>query len=288
MNESRIIAGTMKWGAWGKKLSVLEQSTLIEHFIALGINRFDLADIYGNHTTEAEFGNALSQVGIERDAIQLISKCGIQLVDASRGVQRKHYDYSEKYIRQQVEQSLNHLQTDFLDVVLLHRPSPLMDPIEIGAIIQQLLAENKIKKMGVSNFTATQLSLLQTTCPIAINQLEISLLQPNALFDGTLDFHRVNGLATQAWKPLGDFHALISTPQGHRLKEVMINFTKRYACSEEQVLLAWLLKHPANISPVIGTTNVQRIKEAQEAILIELTTDDWFELLAASTGKDVA
>lgn len=284
MNESRIIAGTMKWGAWGKKLSVLEQSSLIEHFLALGINRFDLADIYGNHTTEAEFGNALSQVGIERDSIQLISKCGIQLVDASRGVQRKHYDYSEKYIRQQVEQSLNNLQTEYLDVLLLHRPSPLIDYQEIGSIVSDLLKEKKINQFGVSNFTPSQISLLQKTCIVAINQVEISFVHPDTLLNGTLDFHQIHDIETQAWSPLGNYFTL-NNPS---IQLLLTNMAKKYECSVDQLLLAWLLKHPANIKPVIGTTNPERIQAAKMALEIHLTTEDWFELLALSKGEDVA
>lgn len=284
MEESRIIAGTMKWGSWGKNLSTFEMSTLIETYFELGINTFDHADIYGNYTTEAEFGNALSQVGIERDAIQLISKCGIQLEDASRGVQRKHYDYSEKYIRQQVEQSLNNLQTEYLDALLLHRPSPLMDFQEIGSIVTELLKEKKINQFGVSNFTLSQISLLQKTCIVAINQVEISFVHPDALLNETLDFHQLHGIETQAWSPLGNYFAL-NNPS---IQLLLTNMAKKYECSVDQLLLAWLLKHPANIKPVIGTTNPERIQAAKMALDIHLTTEDWFELLAVSRGDDVA
>jgi predicted oxidoreductase len=284
MEESRIIAGTMKWGSWGKNLSTFEMSTLIETYFELGINTFDHADIYGDYSTEAAFGSAFSTLNIERKEVRFISKCGIQLVNESRGVQRKHYEYSAQYIRQQVEQSLNNLQTEYLDVLLLHRPSPLMDYQEIGSIVTDLLQEKKINQFGVSNFTSSQISLLQKTCPVAINQLEISFVHPDALLNGTLDFHQLHGIATQAWSPLGNYF----TSNDQSMQPLLINRAKKYECSVDQLLLAWLLKHPANIKPVIGTTNPEHIQAAKLALEIHLTTEDWFELLALSRGEDVA
>ncbi len=274
----------MKWGSWGKNLSASAMSRLIETIFELGINTFDHADIYGDYSTEAAFGSAFSTLNIDRKEVRFISKCGIQLEDASRGVQRKHYDYSEKYIRQQVEQSLNNLQTEYLDVLLLHRPSPLMDYQEIGTIVTDLLKEKKINQFGVSNFTSSQISLLQKTCPVAINQLEISFVHPDALLNGTLDFHQLHGIATQAWSPLGNYF----TSNDQSMQPLLTSMAKKYECSVDQLLLAWLLKHPANIKPVIGTTNPEHIQAAKLALEIHLTTEDWFELLALSRGEDVA
>ena len=274
----------MKWGSWGKNLSASAMSRLIETFFELGINTFDHADIYGDYSTEAVFGSAFSTLNIDRKEVRFISKCGIQLVNESRGIQRKHYEYSAQYIRQQVEQSLNNLQTEYLDVLLLHRPSPLMDYQEIGSIVTDLLQEKKINQFGVSNFTPSQISLLQKTCPVAINQLEISIVHPDALMNGTLDFHQLHGIATQAWSPLGNYF----TSSHPSMQPLLINRAKKYECSVDQLLLAWLLKHPANIKPVIGTTNPEHIQAAKFALEIHLTTEDWFELLALSRGEDVA
>jgi predicted oxidoreductase len=284
MEESRIITGTMKWGSWGKNLSASAMSRLIETIFELGINTFDHADIYGDYSTEAAFGSAFSTLNIDRKEVRFISKCGIQLVNESRGVQRKHYEYSAQYIRQQVEQSLNNLQTEYLDVLLLHRPSPLMDYQEIGTIVTDLLQEKKINQFGVSNFTPSQISLLQKTCPVAINQLEISFVHPDALLNGTLDFHQLHGIATQAWSPLGNYF----TSNDQSMQPLLTSMAKKYECSVDQLLLAWLLKHPANIKPVIGTTNPEHIQAAKLALEIHLTTEDWFELLALSRGEDVA
>lgn len=284
MKESRLIAGTMKWGSWEKKLTTYEMSRLIESYFEQGINTFDHADIYGAYSTEAAFGSAFSTLNIDRKEVRFISKCGIQLVNESRGVNRKHYDYSAQYIRQQVEQSLNNLQTEYLDVLLLHRPSPLMDYQEIGSIVTELLKENKINQFGVSNFTPSQISLLQKTCPVAINQVEISFVHPDVLLNETLDFHQLHGIETQAWSPLGNYFTLTN----HSIQQLLSNMAKKYECTIDQLLLAWLLKHPANIKPVIGTTNTERIQAAKMAHEIHLTTEDWFELLALSRGEDVA
>ena len=274
----------MKWGSWGKKLTTYEMSRLIETYFEQGINTFDHADIYGAYSTEAAFGSAFSTLNIDRKEVRFISKCGIQLVNESRGVNRKHYDYSAQYIRQQVEQSLNNLQTEYLDVLLLHRPSPLMDYQEIGSIVSELLKENKINQFGVSNFTPSQISLLQKTCPVAINQVEISFVHPEVLLNETLDFHQLHGIETQAWSPLGNYFTLTN----HSIQSLLLNMAKKYECTIDQLLLAWLLKHPANIKPVIGTTNTERIQAAKMAHEIHLTTEDWFELLALSRGEDVA
>jgi predicted oxidoreductase len=284
MKESRLIAGTMKWGSWGKKLNTFEMSRLIETYFEQGINTFDHADIYGAYSTEAVFGSAFSTLNIDRKEVRFISKCGIQLVNESRRVNRKHYEYSAQYIRQQVEQSLNNLQTEYLDVLLLHRPSPLMDFQEIGSIVTELLKEKKINQFGVSNFKPSQISLLQKTCPVAINQVEISFVHPEALLNETLDFHQLHGIETQAWSPLGNYFTLTN----HSIKPLPTNMAKKYECTVDQLLLAWLLKHPANIKPVIGTTNPERIQAAKMALEIHLTTEDWFELLALSRGEDVA
>ena len=132
---SRIVAGTMSWGQWGKQLSKKEMITLINDCLECGLSSFDHADIYGGYTTESEFGNAFAESDIARENIQLISKCGIQLLSENRINTIKHYNYSKEYIIWSVEESLKHLKTDYLDLLLLHRPSPLMQPNEIAEAI---------------------------------------------------------------------------------------------------------------------------------------------------------
>lgn len=287
MYTQRIIAGTMKWGVGGKNLPNKQLAELIAYYVEQGVSLFDCADIYGNFSTEQAVGEALKASAIERSSIQLISKCGIQAQSEQRGVKVKHYNYDAHYILQQVEQSLNKLNTDYLDVLLLHRPSPLMDPNEIAAVVNQLKERGSIKHFGVSNFTATQLLLLKKHLPVDVNQIECSLLQPQALFNGLLDVHQTENVATMAWSPLGKFFTAESEQQ-KRVAAVLHRLEKKYAYTSDQLLLAWLCKHPAKMQLVIGTTDHKRIKQSIEATKCSLELEDWFELLQASRGHDVA
>src|SRR5690606_20933818 len=148
---SPVIAGTMNWGTWDKNLDTTQMSNLIQVFLENNVSSFDLADIYGGYTTEASFGKALEKSKVDRSKIQLISKCGIQYVTENRNNKIKHYQYDKDYIVWSVENSLKNLKTDYLDVLLLHRPSPLMQADEIAEAVQKLKSEGKIKDFGVSN-----------------------------------------------------------------------------------------------------------------------------------------
>jgi len=182
---SKIIAGCMSWGAWGRQFSTQEMISQIKITLESGITTFDHADIYGEYTTEQEFGKAFSNSGVERDKIQLISKCGIQHDGGTRENQLKHYNYSKEYIIWSVEKSLKDLQTDYLDLLLLHRPSPLMHPAEVTAAISILKETGKIIDFGVSNFTPSQFNLIDHTTSISVNQIEFSLSQHSAMHNGT-------------------------------------------------------------------------------------------------------
>ena len=162
----------MSWGKWGKNLSTQEMIAQMNTTLDAGITTFDHADIYGDYTTESEFGKAFSESGIERESVQIISKCGIQYVGETRANRIKHYDYSKEYIIWSVEKSLKDLHTDYLDVLLLHRPSPLMEVNEIASAIAQLKEEGKIIDFGVSNFTPPQIDLLTSQVKVNVNQIE--------------------------------------------------------------------------------------------------------------------
>ncbi len=286
-NYSRIIAGCMSWGNWGKQLSTAEMTAQLEVTLVAGITTFDHADIYGDYTTEAQFGKALNQSNIARENIQLISKCGIQLDGKTRNNTIGHYEYSKAYIIQSVEQSLKNLQTDYLDLLLLHRPSPLMHPTEINEAISILQSEGKIKEFGVSNFTQSQMNLIETAQKIAVNQIEFSLTENTAIVNGTLDAMQINTIVPLCWSPLGKVFKEV-TKQTIRIRLVLKKLCEKYNATEDQLMLAWILKHPAKIHPVIGTTNKNRIQNAQKAIEIHLELEDWFELLEASQGHAVA
>ena len=276
----------MNWGVWGKNLSEILMTELIEKSVSLGINTFDHADIYGGYTTEKSFGNALSLSKIDRESIFLISKCGIQYPSDKRPLKVKYYDYSKDHIRFSVENSLKNLKTDYLDILLLHRPSPLMNPKEISEEIDKLKEEGKIKSFGVSNFTNSQIKFISKETKVLWNQIEFSLTNNHPMVDGTLDYLQENKIGVMAWSPLGSFFKEKNEKQ-KRITILFNELSEKYNCTHDQLLLAWILKHPANIYPVLGSTNPNRLKLAVNAIKIDLEIDDWFLILKASDGKKV-
>jgi predicted oxidoreductase len=283
---SRIIAGTMTWGNWGKQLSKKEMISLMCAYAEQGITTFDHADIYGGYTTEYEFGNAFLESGIERSEIQLISKCGIEYLSENRSNKVKHYNYSKDYIIWSVEESLRNLKTDYLDLLLLHRPSPLMNPEVISEAISILKQDGKIKAFGVSNFTSSQMELISSKTEISVNQVEFSLTQHIAIQDGTLDYLMVNNITPMAWSPLGLVFKK-DTEQTQRIQRQLSELMDKYNATKDQLLLSWILKHPSNIHPVIGTTNKKRMANAVASINISLELEDWFLMLTACQGHKV-
>lgn len=276
----------MSWGSWGKKLGNQEMIRLMNHCVENEITTFDHADIYGGYTTEEAFGNALSKSEIKRKDIQLVSKCGIQYLAESRNNKVKHYDYSKEYIIWSVENSLKNLKTEYLDALLLHRPSPLMQPQEIMEAVAKLAQEGKINDFGVSNFTPSQMDLISSEVPVTINQIEFSLTQFDAMNDGTLNYLQKSKITPMAWSPLGCVFKE-DTEQTRRIHKQLGDLMDKYNATEDQLLLAWVIKHPSNIHPVIGTTNFNRIADANGAIKIDMDIEDWFLILVASQGHKV-
>ncbi|MEY2923468.1 MAG: hypothetical protein RLZZ337_8 [Bacteroidota bacterium] len=276
----------MSWGAWGKKYSTQEQTDLIHFCVENGNTIFDHADIYGDYTTEAEFGNALAQSGIRREEVKLITKCGIQNMGVTRPNKVKHYNYSKDYIIWSAEESLRNLKTDYLDTFLLHRPSPLMQPYEIAEAIHHLQQTGKIVTFGVSNFTPSQVDLILDLIPISTNQIEFSLTQHTAIHNGSLDQMLRKQIQPMSWSPLGSVFKL-ENEQTTRIKKAVKSLATKYGVSEDVLLLSWVLKHPSGVSPVIGTTNKSRIQNANKALETELELEDWFMLLTESQGHDV-
>ncbi len=283
---SRIIAGCMSWGAWGKQLSTSQMEAQIHETLEAGITTFDHADIYGDYTTEADFGKAFSKSGLQRESVQLISKCGIQYVGNTRPNAIKHYNYSKEYIVWSVEKSLQDLQTDYLDLLLLHRPSPLMHPQEIVAAVSQLKEEGKVLDFGVSNFTPAQVELIHKTTPVEVNQIAFSLTKHEAMYNGSLDQMIQHNILPMAWSPLGSVFKE-DTLQTARIVSVLKQLSAKYNATEDQLLLAWILQHPSKVHPVIGTTNPKRVANAVGAVALKLELEDWFVLLEASQGHKV-
>lgn len=283
---SKIIAGTMTWGIWGKKCNTQQMIELMNSCLESGISTFDHADIYGGYTTEMDFGNAFRESKISREKIQLISKCGIQMLAENRNNTIKHYAYSKDYIVWSAEQSLKHLKTDYLDLLLLHRPSPLMQAAEIAEAVEKLKTEGKILDFGVSNFKPSQSDLIETKTKINYNQIEFSITHLEPMLDGSLDHMQTNRITPMCWSPLGTVFRK-DNEQSQRIKKVANELASKYNVANDIILLAWILKHPARILPVCGTSDKNRIANLIQATTIEMELQDWFALWTASTGNDV-
>ncbi len=276
----------MNWGVWKAGFTTKQMADLIHQCLETGITTFDHADIYGGYTTEAEFGAAFAQSDIARENIQLISKCGIQHTLGSRDNRVKHYDYSKEYIIWSAENSLRNLQTDYLDLLLLHRPSPLMHPDEIAEAVSKLKSEGKIKSFGLSNFTTSQTELIRSRIDVAFNQIEFSATAHQPMLDGSLDYMMTNNIRPMAWSPVGSIFKEESE-QTRRLKYLMVELVAKYEVPADVILLAWILRHPAGIIPVSGSCNIERLKNQMKATKIELELQDWFAIWTESMGTKV-
>ena len=283
---SPIIAGTMNWGTWGKNYSTIEMTSMIECCLENDITSFDHADIYGDYTTEASFGKAFKETSVKREDVQFISKCGIQLLGGVRKNTTKYYDYSKQYIINSVENSLKNLHTNYLDVLLLHRPSPLMHADEIAEAINDLKQDGKIISFGVSNFTSSQTALINSKITTDYNQIEFSLTHFEAMQNGNLDYMQCNKITPMCWSPLGTFFKNDSK-QNKNLKIVADELAVKYNVPIDVILLTWITKHPANILPVCGTTDATRISHLMKATTLQMELIDWFALLEASMDKEV-
>jgi len=282
---SPIVAGTMNWGIWDKKLSTSEMIHLINICIENKISTFDHADIYGSYTTESEFGKAFAESKIAREKVQLISKCGIQL-EGNRKNTIKHYDYSKEYIIWSAENSLKNLQTDYLDVFLLHRPSPLMVADEIAEAVEKLKKDGKILDFGLSNFTSSQTELIRQKTEINYNQIQFSATHHEAMLDGSFDYMQVHGIRPMSWNPLGTVFRE-DTEQTRRLKKVLAELVEKYGVGSDTILLAWILQHPAKVIPVAGTVNIARIQQLMKAVELKIDKQDWFAIWTESMGNEV-
>ena len=279
----------MKWGSWGAQFTQADYLRLIEGCISLGVTTFDHADIYGHATTEAEFGAALAEVPSLRPRMQLITKCGIRLIRPQRpDRQIKHYDTSKEHIIESVHQSLQRLHTDYIDLLLIHRPDPLMHPDDIAEVFTSLQGQGKVLHFGVSNFMPSQVEMLRSRFPILVNQIEVSILHLDAFTDGTLDQCLTHRLIPMAWSPLGGGQLFgVDSDRHKRITAVAEILGEKYEAGGDQILLSWLLRHPSGMLPVLGTSKIERIQKALLATRIHPTTEEWFLLWRASTGKEV-
>ncbi|MFN2289712.1 MAG: aldo/keto reductase family oxidoreductase [Anaerolineae bacterium] len=283
------------WGLWrlaGWHLCDAELLGLVHACLDLGITTFDLADIYGDYACEGIFGRALALEPGLRQRIQLVTKCGIKLVSDRRPSHRiKHYDTSQAHILASVEHSLRMLHTDHLDLLLIHRPDPLMDADEVAAAFDDLRGSGKVLHFGVSNFSPGQFDLLASRLdfPLVTNQVEISVLDMDLLHDGTVDQCQRLRIAPMAWSPLAGGRLFDGDDaQAVRVRQALAEAGEQLGgATLDQVALAWLLRHPARIVPIVGSGKIERLRRAAGAFEYQLSRQQWFTIWTASTGHEV-
>lgn len=276
----------MRWGIWGANHSVKEIQKLIQVCVEENITTFDHADIYGGHTTEELFGNAWKDMDLKRENLQFISKCGIVMNSDKKPSALKYYNYNKDYILNCVDESLSNLKTDYLDTLLLHRPSPLMNPEVIAEAFTVLKDAGKVKEFGVSNFSVSQFELINQYVPLVTNQIEISVNEISAFENGILDQLMSKGLRPTAWSVMGSYFS-DQSDENIRIKKVIVELCDKYNAEENQILLAFILKHPSKIIPVIGTSKAGTIRTLSQTLQIDLDLEDWFRILESIRGKEV-
>ena len=268
---------------------------LIAAALDAGLNFFDHADIYGGGVCESRFGDAMHALGVARDRYTVQSKCGI--------VPGKMYDLSAEHILASVEGSLRRLRTDHLDLLLLHRPDPLMRPEEVAAAFDKLEGDGKVLRFGVSNMHPLQMELLQGALhrPLCVDQLQFSPAHAGmvacgmevnmrtegaAVRDGyVLDYCRLHGIAVQAWSPLrfGFFEGVfLDHPQFEALNAVLAELAGRYGVTKSAIVAAWILRYPAKMQVVTGTSNPKHLTEMAAGASIELTREEWYSVYLAA------
>jgi len=284
---SRIVYGMWRIGD-DADTSPAHVQAKIEACLAQGITTMDQADIYGGYTAEAILGAGLKASPSLRDKIEIVTKCGIVAPVGRHAAARvKHYDTTAAHINASVDASLKDMGTDHVDLLLIHRPDPLIDPEETGKALDALVASGKVKAVGVSNFRPYDFSLLQSAMSnrLVTNQIELSLVATEAFTNGDLAFVQEKRVFPMAWSPLGG-GSLFSADRGELLA-ALERIGNEQGVDATAVAVAWLLRHPARIIPVLGTNNLARIAAASDATRVKLDRQTWFELYTLATGREV-
>ena len=253
-----------------------------------GITTFDQADIYGDYSAEAIFGVALIEDKSLRSKIEIVTKCGIVAPCGKYAdVPVKYYDTSKKHIDASVNASLKNMNIDYIDMLLIHRPDPYMDHDETGQALDTLIKSGKIGAVGVSNFKPYDWELLQSSMvnKLHTNQIELSLQSIDAFSNGDVAFHQKNASPIMAWSPLGGGKLMIESNQ---LTNKMDQIGSHYNVDRAAVAISFLLSHPANIIPIMGTNNIDRISRISDALKVKMDRITWFELYTAALGREVA
>lgn len=288
LSFSRIV-----YGMWrlcdGADTSPAHVRAKIETCLEQGITTMDQADIYGDYEAEAVMGAALKESPGLRDRIEIVTKCDIVAPVGRHADKRvKHYDTSAAHIAACVDGSLKDMGVERIDLLLIHRPDPLMDQYETGAALDRAVASGKVRAVGVSNFLPHDWELLQSAMqtPLVTNQIEISLAAHAPFTDGQIAFLQRKGLPPMAWSPLGGGDLM--TGGNVPLRDALLCVAEAQGVDAAAVAVAWLLHHPARILPVMGTNNLERIARLSDALKVEMDRQTWFELYTAALGREVA
>tara|TARA_Y100001978_G_scaffold27857_1_gene23827 strand:+ start:4537 stop:5427 length:891 start_codon:yes stop_codon:yes gene_type:complete len=284
---SRLVYGMWRLGD-DEDTSPSHVRNKISSCLHQGITSFDQADIYGGYEAEEILGNALKGSKL-RQEMEIVTKCNIVApVGRYEGARVKYYDTSRHHIIGSVDLSLKLMGIDYIDLLLLHRPDPLMDHFETGAALDEIIASGKVRNVGVSNFKPWDWNLLQTAMKnkIVTNQIELSVLAHDGFTNGDVAFHQGNNTPIMAWSPLagGDLF-LKSNKKIVRQLEII---GEKFGVEPGTIAVAWLLAHPANILPVLGTNSLARIKTISKALEVKLDRQTWFEIYTAALGREVA
>lgn len=287
LDISRLVYGMWRL-ADDADTSVARVRAKIDACLEQGITTMDQADIYGGYTAETVLGGALKDDPGLRERIEIVTKCGI-LIDAGRHAGRvrvKHYDTTRDHIAASVEASRSEMGVDVIDLLLIHRPDPLMDHIETGAALDEVIASGLVRHVGVSNFRPWDVQLLESAmdADLATNQIEVSLAAPQAFANGDLAFHQRRGERAMAWSPLGG--GALMAGDGP-LQALLDEIAAASGTDRAAVATAFLLRHPAGIVPVLGTNDPARIAAAGRAFDVDLDRQDWFRLYEAAAGAEV-
>ncbi len=294
IESSRFIYGCMRIAGDNSAEDRSKGKRAIMAALESGYNHFDHADIYGGGTCESLFGEVLAESPQLREKIILTSKAGIRPRNSDDAYAPTRYDFSQQYLLASVEASLKRLNTDYLDMFLLHRPDYLFDVHDVAETFALLKASGKVKHFGVSNFKPSQVELLKSSVsmPLLVNQVEINIHNIDTLLDGTLDQCQQYGITPIAWCPLGGvvysaWGNTFAVEDEQRIESELAKQSEKYGCAPWQVILAWLLKHPAGICPIIGSTTPERIVAAKLALTLDYSREDWYRLLEARNGQQV-
>lgn len=288
---SRIIYGMWRLGDDGD-ISPVSVQAKIEACLEQGITSLDQADIYGGYRAEGLLGKCLSCAPHLRDELEIITKCDIVApMGRYQSMRVKHYDTSKAHINYCVESSLTQMQIEHIDCLLIHRPDPFMDHEETGQALDELVASGKVASVGVSNFKPHDWTLLQSAMDtqLVTNQIEISVMEISPFTNGDIAFLQERKINPMAWSPLGGGSLFnLSDPKSKAVFNCLSNIANQQNTTAEAVAVAWLLKHPANILPVMGTNNLSRIKVLSSALSVHLDRQTWFEIYTAALGSEVA